>query len=105
MVDPVNRAILESLQAALHAESAELAAALEASFHEEAPRRGPAVDCWRKLATVAYCEGAVPGTDCVACSEDFEPGEELLQLPGCKHAFHALCISQWPAPARVPGLP
>lgn len=33
--------------------------------------------------------------DCVICLLEFEDGEELQQLPRCKHSFHAPCISMW----------
>ncbi|KAL3825360.1 hypothetical protein ACJIZ3_021389 [Penstemon smallii] len=33
--------------------------------------------------------------ECVVCLSVFEEGEELRQLPKCKHSFHASCIDMW----------
>ncbi|KAH7429127.1 hypothetical protein KP509_09G032300 [Ceratopteris richardii] len=33
--------------------------------------------------------------ECVVCLGDFEQGEELKQLPKCKHVFHPACIGSW----------
>ena len=38
-----------------------------------------------------------PGGDyeCAVCLSVFEDGEEVRQLPRCKHSFHAPCIDMW----------
>lgn len=33
--------------------------------------------------------------ECVVCLSVFEEGEEVKQLPKCKHVFHAPCIDMW----------
>ncbi|XP_052183836.1 RING-H2 finger protein ATL52-like [Diospyros lotus] len=33
--------------------------------------------------------------ECPICLSEFEEGEEVRQLPRCKHSFHALCIDMW----------
>ncbi|KAL8101672.1 RING-H2 finger protein ATL52-like [Apium graveolens] len=33
--------------------------------------------------------------DCPVCLSIFEEGEEVKQLPMCKHSFHAPCIDMW----------
>merc|ERR1712183_1054150 len=33
-------------------------------------------------------------SECVVCQQDFEPQQDLTQLP-CKHAFCTPCISRW----------
>ncbi|WCJ42754.1 RING/U-box superfamily protein [Euphorbia peplus] len=33
--------------------------------------------------------------ECAVCLSVFEEGEEVRQLPGCKHSFHATCIDMW----------
>ncbi|KAL3586156.1 hypothetical protein D5086_013023 [Populus alba] len=35
------------------------------------------------------------GYECVVCLSAFEEGEEVRQLPRCKHSFHAPCIDMW----------
>lgn len=34
-------------------------------------------------------------TDCSVCLTGFTEGEEVRQLPGCRHSFHAPCIDMW----------
>ncbi|XP_051131864.1 E3 ubiquitin-protein ligase EL5-like [Andrographis paniculata] len=34
-------------------------------------------------------------TECAICLSVFEEGEELKQLPKCRHCFHAPCIDMW----------
>lgn len=34
-------------------------------------------------------------TECTICIDDFEPGELLVLLPRCQHAFHKDCIRPW----------
>ncbi|XWS70072.1 hypothetical protein CRYUN_Cryun03dG0017600 [Craigia yunnanensis] len=33
--------------------------------------------------------------ECAVCLSVFEDGEEVRQLPRCKHSFHAPCIDMW----------
>ncbi|KAM7513026.1 hypothetical protein LguiB_011901 [Lonicera macranthoides] len=33
--------------------------------------------------------------ECPVCLSVFEEGEEVRQLPRCKHSFHAPCIDMW----------
>ncbi|KAK4391850.1 RING-H2 finger protein ATL52 [Sesamum angolense] len=33
--------------------------------------------------------------ECAVCLSVFEEGEEVRQLPKCKHYFHAPCIDMW----------
>uniref|UniRef100_A0A5B6YS38 Putative RING/U-box superfamily protein n=1 Tax=Davidia involucrata TaxID=16924 RepID=A0A5B6YS38_DAVIN len=33
--------------------------------------------------------------ECPVCLSVFEEGEEIRQLPRCKHSFHAPCIDMW----------
>ncbi|KAJ9168008.1 hypothetical protein P3X46_019587 [Hevea brasiliensis] len=33
--------------------------------------------------------------ECAVCLTVFEEGEEIRQLPGCNHSFHAPCIDMW----------
>ncbi|KAL2480049.1 RING-H2 finger protein ATL52 [Abeliophyllum distichum] len=33
--------------------------------------------------------------ECSVCLSVFEEGEEIRQLPNCKHCFHAPCIDMW----------
>ncbi|GAB4853744.1 hypothetical protein Ancab_017937 [Ancistrocladus abbreviatus] len=35
------------------------------------------------------------GVECAVCLSVFEQDEEIKQLPGCKHSFHAPCIDMW----------
>jgi hypothetical protein len=34
-------------------------------------------------------------TECSICIDDFEPGDILIILPRCQHAFHKDCIKPW----------
>ncbi|XVF48931.1 hypothetical protein PTKIN_Ptkin03bG0228000 [Pterospermum kingtungense] len=42
-------------------------------------------------------ESQDPGREheCAVCLSVFEDGEEVRQLPRCKHSFHASCIDMW----------
>ncbi|KAJ4841004.1 hypothetical protein Tsubulata_018699 [Turnera subulata] len=35
------------------------------------------------------------GSECPVCLSVFADGEEVKQLSGCKHSFHASCIDMW----------
>ena len=34
-------------------------------------------------------------TDCVICMDKFENGDNVRQLPSCRHIFHPDCIIKW----------
>jgi len=36
-----------------------------------------------------------PDMSCVICLTDFHDGEEVAEVPTCRHTFHKACISQW----------
>ena len=38
---------------------------------------------------------------CAICLSDFARGEPLVQLPGCRHRFHAHCVDQLAAHAAA----
>ncbi|MCO5548783.1 hypothetical protein L7F22_002245 [Adiantum nelumboides] len=45
---------------------------------------------------VSYAAAKRKGcSECVVCLTDFERGNELKQLPKCKHVFHPDCIGMW----------
>ena len=52
------------------------------------------------LSSFKYKKGSTtqdPGGEyeCAVCLSVFEDGEEVRQLPRCKHSFHAPCIDMW----------
>ncbi|XP_030445774.2 RING-H2 finger protein ATL52-like [Syzygium oleosum] len=49
---------------------------------------------YKKDAAAAAQE---PGSEyeCAVCLSVFEEGEEVRQLPRCKHSFHVSCIDMW----------
>ena len=34
-------------------------------------------------------------SDCVICMETFKNGENVRQIPSCRHIFHPDCIMKW----------
>ncbi|KAJ6698963.1 RING-H2 FINGER PROTEIN ATL51-RELATED [Salix purpurea] len=42
-----------------------------------------------------FIEDQGTGYECAVCLSAFEEGEEVRQLPSCKHSFHATCIDMW----------
>ncbi|PKA64378.1 RING-H2 finger protein ATL54 [Apostasia shenzhenica] len=36
-----------------------------------------------------------PASDCPVCLSVLADGEEIRQLPQCKHFFHSCCIDRW----------
>uniref|UniRef100_A0A7C9DXA5 RING-type domain-containing protein n=1 Tax=Opuntia streptacantha TaxID=393608 RepID=A0A7C9DXA5_OPUST len=69
------------------------------------PREPDTSPCWRPegrkydvelgSATFKYRKGGGGGEECVVCLSMFEEGEEVRELPRCKHSFHASCIDKW----------
>ncbi|KAK6139646.1 hypothetical protein DH2020_026610 [Rehmannia glutinosa] len=71
------------------------------------PGRGPAgrgqsaAASWRIRNYVSSFEhkkdgvGGDDDSECAVCLSAFEEGEELRQMPKCKHSFHAPCIDMW----------
>ncbi|KAK6147655.1 hypothetical protein DH2020_018567 [Rehmannia glutinosa] len=50
------------------------------------------------VSSFEYKKDGVGGDDdseCAVCLSAFEEGEELRQMPKCKHSFHAPCIDMW----------
>ncbi|XP_056166916.1 RING-H2 finger protein ATL52-like [Syzygium oleosum] len=50
-----------------------------------------------KYKTDAAAAAQEPGSEyeCAVCLSVFEEGEEVRQLPRCKHSFHVSCIDMW----------
>ncbi|XP_051205905.1 E3 ubiquitin-protein ligase EL5-like [Lolium perenne] len=40
-------------------------------------------------------EEAGDSTRCAVCLADYEHGDELRLLPGCRHSFHRQCVDDW----------
>ncbi|KAM0840117.1 hypothetical protein ACQ4PT_059869 [Festuca glaucescens] len=40
-------------------------------------------------------EAAAESTRCAVCLADYEHGDELRLLPGCRHSFHRQCVDDW----------
>jgi hypothetical protein len=47
------------------------------------------------VVTTAAWRSTARCTECSICIDDFEPGERLVVLPRCQHAFHKDCIRPW----------
>ncbi|KAL7096054.1 hypothetical protein ACP275_10G059900 [Erythranthe tilingii] len=67
-------------------------------------RSGGPTSSWRlrnsnvnPVPSFKYKRGDAEGgdTECAVCLSVFEEGEELRQMPKCKHSFHAPCIDMW----------
>ena len=48
----------------------------------------------KKLPIKRWQQGHQYGEECAVCLTNFQPGDELRQLP-CGHAFRVNCIDQW----------
>lgn len=47
------------------------------------------------LSSFKYKKNEADDSGCAVCLSEFEEGEEIRQLPRCKHCFHAPCIDMW----------
>lgn len=47
------------------------------------------------LSGFKYKKNEADDSECAVCLSVFEEGEEIRQLPQCKHCFHAPCIDMW----------
>ena len=49
------------------------------------------------LTDVEYVrpEGDEEGDQCVVCMVEYEPGEMIAMLRGCKHRYHRKCVEPW----------
>ncbi|PIN19855.1 hypothetical protein CDL12_07478 [Handroanthus impetiginosus] len=47
------------------------------------------------VSSFKYKKDVGEDSECAVCLSAFEEGEELRQLPKCKHSFHAPCIDMW----------
>ncbi|KAF7846826.1 hypothetical protein BT93_C1997 [Corymbia citriodora subsp. variegata] len=50
---------------------------------------------YKKDAATAAALGPGSEYECAVCLSAFEEGEEVRQLPRCKHSFHVSCIDMW----------
>lgn len=39
--------------------------------------------------------GTMSREKCIICLLEYEDGEEIVELPKCRHQFHKSCVSQW----------
>ena len=65
-----------------------------------APAPPPSSLTEAQLASLpTHCAVATSGEEeepeCAICFEELAPGEALLALPACSHAFHAACARAW----------
>ena len=66
-----------------------------------APHQGNGMGAWQLsvLPTRSFLgeQDALVGEEavCTICQIEYEPGEQLVMLPACAHAFHADCVSSW----------
>ncbi|KAB1225831.1 RING-H2 finger protein ATL80 [Morella rubra] len=48
-----------------------------------------------KLSFTSESAAKFSSSECAICLSEFGPGEEILVLPQCSHAFHVACIETW----------
>ncbi|XP_041017818.1 RING-H2 finger protein ATL80 [Juglans microcarpa x Juglans regia] len=48
-----------------------------------------------KLTFTAESAAKFSSSECAICLSEFAPGDEILVLPQCGHAFHVACIQTW----------
>ncbi|XBI78124.1 hypothetical protein VPH35_087869 [Triticum aestivum] len=56
---------------------------------------GCAVTGIDEAVLAAYTTTVDTHMTCAVCPAEYADGDELRQLPGCKHAFHRLCVDEW----------
>ncbi|PON48058.1 43kDa postsynaptic protein [Trema orientale] len=49
----------------------------------------------KEKAAMTAAAAAEADSECAVCLSAFEEGEEIRNLPRCKHSFHAPCIDMW----------
>ncbi|XVE70683.1 hypothetical protein DITRI_Ditri10aG0089900 [Diplodiscus trichospermus] len=50
---------------------------------------------YKKESSNMGCQDPGGEYECAVCLSVFEDGEEVRQMPRCKHSFHAPCIDMW----------
>ncbi|KAG6704538.1 hypothetical protein I3842_07G137700 [Carya illinoinensis] len=48
-----------------------------------------------KFPFTAESAAKFSSSECAICLSEFAPGDEILVLPQCRHAFHVGCIETW----------
>ncbi|XP_030551905.1 RING-H2 finger protein ATL46-like [Rhodamnia argentea] len=66
-----------------------------ASRSFEYPNRNLLSSFKYKKDAAAAAQEPGSGYECAVCLSIFEEGEEVRQLPRCKHSFHVSCIDMW----------
>jgi len=51
--------------------------------------------CRAKAQTCSISIAQHSNRDCVICTEEFQAGHRVLQIPGCGHIFHDECALRW----------